>query len=381
MHLIFYTSVSGAAYLNDLIGEWQSLGHRVSVCSSLSQTQYRGAKSTPQRVLLRLRMYLWFPLTAAWTMLRNQNAIHICTTNPFFIPFLASWFCWGKSSRTVHLLYDLYPEALILAGKLSKNGLISRCFRIVTRRSLRKCDVSVFLGSELQRYVEISYGKAKEARVIPVGADRNLAPNQISPITTEETLTILYCGNFGQMHDTATLVKALPILIAENESDSSNSSFHFRFNASGSSYDQLQANFSKADSPILTFGSPISDHAEWIQVMHRCRIGLITLSPGAEEIVMPSKTYSALMAGQAILAIAPQNSDLASLIQEFDCGWIITPGDADALVKLLRSLSTSPETVFRKQQNALAAGKAFFATDKVADQWETLFKELRNPEK
>jgi len=29
------------------------------------------------------------------------------------------------------------------------------------------------------------------------------------------------------------------------------------------------------------------------------------MTPGAEQVVMPSKTYSAMMAGQAVLAIAP----------------------------------------------------------------------------
>jgi len=39
------------------------------------------------------------------------------------------------------------------------------------------------------------------------------------------------------------------------------------------------------------------------------------MAPGAEQVVMPSKTYSAMMAGQAVLAIAPEESDLVDLIK------------------------------------------------------------------
>jgi len=35
---------------------------------------------------------------------------------------------------------------------------------------------------------------------------------------------------------------------------------------------------------------------------------------------MPSKTYSAMMAGQAVLAIAPEDSDLVDLVKVADCG-------------------------------------------------------------
>jgi len=50
------------------------------------------------------------------------------------------------------------------------------------------------------------------------------------------------------------------------------------------------------------------------------------MTPGAEQVVMPSKTYSAMMVGQAILAIALVESDLVDLIKTAGCGWCVEPG-------------------------------------------------------
>ena len=43
--------------------------------------------------------------------------------------------------------------------------------------------------------------------------------------------------------------------------------------------------------------------------MQSSQIALVTMSEGSQEVA-PSKTYSAMMAGQAILAVAPEDSDL-----------------------------------------------------------------------
>ena len=49
-------------------------------------------------------------------------------------------------------------------------------------------------------------------------------------------------------------------------------------------------------------------------------IGIVTLSEGAENISVPSKTYYTLAAGSAIIALASLESELALLIEKYNCG-------------------------------------------------------------
>jgi glycosyltransferase involved in cell wall biosynthesis len=97
---------------------------------------------------------------------------------------------------------------------------------------------------------------------------------------------------------------------------------------------------------------------------------------GAERIVMPSKTYSALAAGQAILAVCPIDSDLAKTVLSHDCGWVVAPGDADELVRVLDEIVSSAEVVQRKRENAFRAGQLEYSEAAVGKRWEILLSAL-----
>lgn len=86
--------------------------------------------------------------------------------------------------------------------------------------------------------------------------------------------------------------------------------------------------------------------------MESADVALVTMSPGSETVVMPSKTYSAMMAGQAILAIAPENSDLVDLIKTVDCGWWLEPGDVAGIEAALKVIDSDPELLLYKRENA-----------------------------
>jgi glycosyltransferase involved in cell wall biosynthesis len=122
-------------------------------------------------------------------------------------------------------------------------------------------------------------------------------------------------------------------------------------------------------------------------------IGLVTMRPGAETVVMPSKTYSAMVAGQAILAVCCLNSDLADLVLEHDCGWVVVPEAAGAasLVSLLPGrvfsgaaglrevlglIASDPEQLQRKRANAYDAGHRLFSAAVVAKQWSDLLGQV-----
>jgi len=80
------------------------------------------------------------------------------------------------------------------------------------------------------------------------------------------------------------------------------------------------------------------------------------MAPGAEQVeqvVMPSKTYSAMMAGQAVLAIAPGESDLVDLIKTAGCGWCVEPGDVDGLAVAVEAIRSDTEGLPGKARECL----------------------------
>ena len=111
--------------------------------------------------------------------------------------------------------------------------------------------------------------------------------------------------------------------------------------------------------------------------MKRASVALVTMVPDGDRVVMPSKTYSAMAAGQAVLAIAPKDSDLAKLIAKHDCGWVVQPGDPDAFAEVVKEITENREELQRKRKNALKAAREFYDVRVLAREWGELLGELK----
>jgi glycosyltransferase involved in cell wall biosynthesis len=363
-----YSSVGGGAFFERMLREWESCGAEVDRCHSVDEAEYRRRHGAAGRLALRWRMYGAYSWKCFRRALRPRNPppIRVVTTNPFYAPAIVAKVA-GKRGSTINLLYDLFPEALIQAGRTRPDSRLSRTCAATTRFALRQCQATVFLGDRLRAYAEATYGPARRAAVIAVGADglpfREHPP---LPLPPDEMHTVLYSGVMGKMHDVETVASVLPGAGA----------FPIRwvFHAMGSGYSRLRARCGTL--PRIQWGDPLPD-SDWRRAMRSAAIALVTIAPGAERVVMPSKTYSALVAGQAILAVCPRQSDLADLVSRHDCGWVVEPGASAELEGLLARIASSPAEVLAKRQNAFAAGHRLYDMEPIARTWWALFEEMR----
>ncbi len=359
----FFNSVGGAAFMLRLIEEWRSRGARVDAHHALGEAEYRAGS----RLARRWRMYPGFAWSA-YSRCRSAAAspsARIVTTNPFFAPLLVARASRGRCA-TVNLVYDLFPDALVLAGATRRGSWVARRCEGVTRRALRECDATVFLGERLRAHAEATYGPARLSAVIPVGADG--APFRSRPpaaLPEGSRVRILYCGLMGSMHEHSTL-RAL--WARRGGSDVS-----WAFHAAGSGYAQLRR--APPAGAGVEWGSPLADDA-WREAMLRSQVALVTMVPGAERVAMPSKTYSALVAGQAVLAVCPQHSDLADLVRRHGCGWVVEPGDVDGLRAAVEEISAGGPGLLARRSRAFEAGHRLYDMSAVADLWVELLAGL-----
>jgi glycosyltransferase involved in cell wall biosynthesis len=128
---------------------------------------------------------------------------------------------------------------------------------------------------------------------------------------------------------------------------------------------------SSSAAASVFFGDTLPE-SQWIEAMTGADVALVTMKPGAEGVVMPSKTYSAMVAGQAILAVCPADSDLAATVLRHDAGWVIEPGDVTGLRNALDAAVARPEAVLEKRMNAFRAGHGQYDQSVIAPQWVAL---------
>ena len=115
----FFSSVGSgdSAYWERLLTEIEKREWDVSEISSLSSSAYRGNTGTLQRWRLRWLMYIAYILKLIRACQKNEKDrfLRVVTTNPFFAPLLVRKLS-SYNVIVIDLLYDLYPDALEIAG-------------------------------------------------------------------------------------------------------------------------------------------------------------------------------------------------------------------------------------------------------------------------
>ncbi|HEY9661795.1 MAG TPA: glycosyltransferase, partial [Allocoleopsis sp.] len=106
-----------------------------------------------------------------------------------------------------------------------------------------------------------------------------------------------------------------------------------------------------------------------------CDLALVSVSEGMEDLVAPSKLYSALSAGRPIAAICPPNSYLNTLITSAQCGAVFQNGASSDLAAFIRFLSKETQ----QAQQMGAAGRHYlethFTPETIAQQYATMLQQ------
>jgi glycosyltransferase involved in cell wall biosynthesis len=372
----YSTSVGGAVFGEDLVRALRGLGVAAELNYLIPLSSFWARKSKRNTLGLRIQMYVVYPLLLAAQALWRSRRTYIVTTNPFFAPLLVALVAKLRGHLVIQHLLDLYPEGLICGGGLNPCGLLARCLRRLTRWSLRLCHATVFLGERLRAHADETYGRARLGVCIPVGSEGSPFANGRPSEPEPGGVTLLYSGHFGRMHDVVTLAG---VLNQPPPPNCAGRGLRLVLNADGPGVRRLRTclDQGRTGSPWVKveFGRT-QPQGDWVRAMKAAQVAVVTLAPGAEHAAMPSKTYSALLAGQAILAVCVPESDLSDLVLRHDCGWVIHPGDSAALSRALAEICDQPLELLRKRQNAYDAGHQHFATEVVVRQWDLLLNQL-----
>ena len=76
-----------------------------------------------------------------------------------------------------------------------------------------------------------------------------------------------------------------------------------------------------------------------------CDISLVSLIPGAESIVAPSKLYGMLASGRGIVSISVANSYIDQLLTNSGCGINVPPNNPERLAQTIEQLANDKEKV------------------------------------
>jgi lipopolysaccharide/colanic/teichoic acid biosynthesis glycosyltransferase len=364
------SSVGGGPMVR-LVDALRARGREADLAYRFEPSRWRElmAKGRLGRLRARAGAVLRFPVSALRRSLSRRAGILVPTTNPFFVPVLLVATKALHGRPVLPLLYDLYPETLEAAGALDPESLASRLGVAANRFLMRHADGVAFIGERMGAHARHRYGAPRRHATIETGASTRELAGVGSDFTVAgdlgDRVVASYVGNLGHMHDWETLAAGLAKLARSDLDDVA-----VVIAASGPGVDHLRRELGDTDERIR-FIPPLGDRA-WRALLARTDVALVTLRDEARSASIPSKVFSAMAAGAAVLAVAPRESDLADVVSQAGCGAVVQPGNSihfyDALSRMVRDRGYLAQL----QQSAAGAARDRYDLDVLAERWEQL---------
>jgi colanic acid biosynthesis glycosyl transferase WcaI len=124
---------------------------------------------------------------------------------------------------------------------------------------------------------------------------------------------------------------------------------------------------------------PYQPREIFAEMLAAADISLVTLNEGAALSSLPSKIFNVMASGRPILAVAPLESEIAHIVREADCGWIVRPG---ASGEIAARVADSKDRESARIQMGLS-GRAYLekhhSRSRCVDAYEEMLLQLCDP--
>lgn len=316
--------------------------HRVSLGNSIG-------KNT---LITRFSGYLKFLLRScilATKIARKTNPDVVMTlSNPPLVGLIGGFVAKRRKIPFVYVLYDIHPDILIATRWMNIPQIILKLWHLVNYVIFRSA-ATIIVPSETMKATLVNSKSLNgdKIHVIPNWARPEIKP-QLYPTSIKQNIGIppqeimlLYAGNIGIMQqldpilDAACKLRKTPL--------------HFVFIGEGEKKEELVERV-RLEGLVNVHFLPYQPEEQFAQIVLESDACFVTLLPGLDSYSAPSRAYTFLSAGTAIITIMPNDAELAKLITAEQCGWNVTT--SDQLAQLLENLSHNRDEYILKGNNA-----------------------------
>lgn len=333
----------------------------------------------PKSFLKRISNYLtYFFLSFIASFKLEKPDLVVALTDPPIIGLLGLWVSFRFNIPLVISVRDIFPEAA-RGFDGSKSKVINLFLDRINRFCLNKADRVVSLGKSMQaRLIKEKGVKEGKVSIITDWADaRNIFPvSGQNPFSTENRLAdyfiVMYSGNMGASSGLETLIESAYLLKDYRD-------ILFVFVGEGIIKDELieRAKKHKLENTRFFTYQPLDSLA---YSFSSADIFIIPLKKGLAGYSIPSKVYPILASARPYIACVEDESEIAEITREFDCGLIARPQDPVDLTEKIISFYKDKELRLRLGENAKIASEGFGRAQGVKAYYE-LFKKLLEDKK
>jgi colanic acid biosynthesis glycosyl transferase WcaI len=252
----------------------------------------------------------------------------------------------------VYNIRDLYPDMALAAGIVRERGWTD-AWEEAHRRALRQAARVIVLGEDMRERIT---EKGVDPARVAVIRDAVSVPEVLPPIDEgivreirgEFRFVMIHAGNIGFSGAWQTLIQSAQMLESEGVG--------LVFIGEGAMKSRIQE--AAQNGRNIRF-LPFFPNSGIPAVMVAGDLHVITIRPGLEGVIVPSKLYNILAYGRPILAIATERAELARLTRQHQCGIVADPDDANQVAHEVRHLLQAPERLENMSQHARKLARSY----------------------
>ena len=309
--------------------------------------------------------FFWLLLNA-----RSNQSVFI-VSNPPFIGLVGLLLYVIKRTPYVFLLQDVFPRSASLTGVLPAKGPIMWSWRKLMQLVLSQSKSTVVLSQSMLKRCEKDFGA--QTSLVSISNWSVLTPvstpKQDNPLAVAygvaNTFSVQYSGNFGRLHDILTLLECARLLAHQD--------IKLVVVGDGAKKTQIlkyQKEYHLKNLSVF----PYQTRKDLPHSLAACDVSIVSLIPGAEDTVAPSKFYGILASAKPVILIAAEDSELASQILSAGCGLVVGNGDVQGLVSAIMKLQGDPHLTRRMGQNSARLYEKSFGRSQSIQRYREIFE-------
>lgn len=323
------------------------------------------------------RLWNFFSFTANalahLLVLRSFHSVIVYPDPPILplVPLMAN-FLFG--TKLIFVCYDVYPEIAEITGAVSNQGMISRVMKWINRSLYRRADAVVALTDEMRNYLLQNRPELTQDRIVTIS---NWAHETTAPVTEaafhrfgfdSSQFVVAYFGNLGTCQDVEALMQA-----AEQLRD--HSRVRFLIAGHGNKLPLVRERIARQGLDHVVVPGFLEGEA-FLDAVAISSCFVISLEKGLNGLCAPSKYYSYLQGGSAILAVVEPDNYIAAELSEETIGFSSEPGDGAALSENILTLERDRDLCRVMGKRAAELYQREYAAEKGQQKYVALFRQI-----
>jgi len=324
------------------------------------------------RLLGRASDYATFYIAAGWQLWRLARAgdIVVAKTDPPLICVVAALVARMRGAKLVNWVQDLFPEVAQALHMRALAGPQAGLLRALRNWTFRSAAANVVLSARMAAKVERAHAGADSERraedsggvqtrthtncthVIPNWADKDaIRPIAAvdNPLRAEwglrDYFVVCYSGNMGRAHEFDTILDAAERLAASTDK------VRFLFIGNGARRVGVESAVRRRGLANVLF-QPYQARGQLSLSLSVGDAHLVSLRPGFEGLIYPSKLYGIYAAGRPAIFVGDAHGEIAQLLESESAGIAVPQGEPAQLVDAILRLAKDAQLCASMGANA-----------------------------